>query len=113
MAKWQDSYKVGHRVEYLMMGKWVPGVISRRTATGQPEVAVRYNDGSTHYFGNGQLRKSDLRPSPVLTPDVLRVREEIRMARYWTSTDETKAAETGWLVALFWVFEALDLTDRS
>ena len=65
MAKWQDEYRIGQAVEYLMPvpgNKWVPAVISRKTATGQPEVRVRYDDGTDHYFGNGQLRKSDLRP---------------------------------------------------
>lgn len=71
----------------------------------------------SRYFWNGQLRKGDLRARPILTPDVIRAREELRMARYWTSVQHTgeaerKAADTGWLVALFWMFEALNLGDE-
>jgi tetratricopeptide (TPR) repeat protein len=62
MAKWQDSYRVGQKVEVLTLGKWVPAVVTRKTATGQPEVKTL--GAYPRSLGNGQLRKSDLRPVP-------------------------------------------------
>lgn len=61
MARWQDSYSVGDKVEVLSCGRWLPAVVTRKTTSGQPEVRTL----GTHpqLYGNGQLRKSGLRPA--------------------------------------------------
>lgn len=59
--RWQDAYRVGERVEVLCCTvsgpRWFAGVITRKTASGQPEVRTAHGT-----YGNGQLRKSELRP---------------------------------------------------
>lgn len=63
-GRWQDSYHVGQRVEVLVPmadgRRWVPAIVTRKTASGQPEVRTQTLNPIT--YGNGQLRKSDLRP---------------------------------------------------
>jgi tetratricopeptide (TPR) repeat protein len=73
MAKWQDSYKIGQKVEVLTCGKWVPAVVTHKTVTGQPE--VRTLGAYPRSLGNGQLRKSELRPVADVAADTAAFRQ--------------------------------------
>jgi len=66
MSKWQDSYRIGDRVEVLSCGRWLSARVTRKTATGQPEVKTIGPNPQT--YGNGQLRKTSLRKAAVETP---------------------------------------------
>jgi hypothetical protein len=48
--RWQDSYPVGQRVYVLHGGNWIPGFVSRKTATGFPVVTCGFARGSVAMF---------------------------------------------------------------
>lgn len=42
---WRDAYPCGSLVSILVLGNWLPGRVTRRTATGSPVVSVAAKRG--------------------------------------------------------------------
>lgn len=59
--RWQDSYRVGDKVEVLIADGWYPAVVVRKTKTGQPEIRTQTANPS----GLGGLSKTELRRRTV------------------------------------------------